>query len=53
MEHLRLQFRLETFNTTNTLLPGNPVSVLGNANFGKIVTVNGSRQAQVAMKILF
>jgi hypothetical protein len=52
-ERLKLQFRLETFDTTNTIHPNNPGIQLGGPNFGVITTRNGSRQVQVALKILF
>jgi hypothetical protein len=35
------------------MTPAAPVSVLGAPNFGKIVTLTGSRQQQIALKILF
>ena len=53
MERCTLQFRLETFDTTNTVHPNNPGIQLGGPNFGIITTLNGSRQTQVALKILF
>jgi hypothetical protein len=53
MERYTLQFRLETFDTTNTVHPNNPGIQLGGPNFGIITTLNGSRQTQVALKILF
>jgi hypothetical protein len=40
----RLQFRLETFDTTNT--------TLGSTTFGQITSLNGNRQSQ-ALKIIF
>jgi hypothetical protein len=52
-ERYTLQFRLETFDTTNTVHPNNPGIQLGGPNFGVITTVYGNRQAQVALKILF
>ena len=52
-ESLTLQFRWEAFDSTNTMTPAAPVSVLGAPNFGKIVTLTGSRQQQIALKILF
>jgi hypothetical protein len=53
MEHLTAQFRLETFDTTNTCLPGNPNTTLGSATFGEITTRSGSRTVQIALKLLF
>ncbi|MEO8372728.1 MAG: TonB-dependent receptor [Candidatus Solibacter sp.] len=53
MERYALQFRLETFNTTNTVHPTNPNTTLGSVDFGKITSVTGNRQCQVALKIIF
>ena len=52
-ERFTLQFRVETFDTTNTVHPNNPGIQLGGPNFGVITTLNGSRQTQFALKILF
>jgi hypothetical protein len=52
-ERLTLQFRWESFDFTNTVLPNQPVAVLGQPNFGQIITYSGGRQQQVALKILF
>ncbi len=52
-ERYTVQFRLETFNTTNTVHPNNPGVQLGGPNFGVITTLNGSRQSQFGLKILF
>ena len=46
------QFRAEAFNFTNTELPNAPIAVLGQANFGQIITFSGSRTMQFAIKIL-
>jgi hypothetical protein len=53
VEKVTLQFRIESFNFTNTVTPNAPVSTLGQADFGKIITFSGSRQSQVALKVLF
>ena len=53
LERYRLQFRLETFNTTNTVHPTNPNTTLGSTTFGQITSVTGNRQSQVALKIIF
>jgi hypothetical protein len=52
-ERYTLEFRLETFDTTNTVHPSNPNTTLGATDFGKITSVTGNRQSQVALKILF
>jgi hypothetical protein len=58
-----LQFRLENFDVTNTQTPANPVTQLGNVNFGKIVATAGiggfygqglgNRTTQLGLKFLF
>ena len=53
VERITLQFRVESFDFTNTVTPDQPVSTLGQADFGKIITFTGNRQSQVALKILF
>ncbi|HXE62377.1 MAG TPA: TonB-dependent receptor [Bryobacteraceae bacterium] len=53
MERMTLQFRLESFNVTNTQSPANPNTSVGNTNFGRITSISGSRQQQVGLKILF
>ena len=62
-ERMTLQFRLENFDVTNSQMPGNPNTILGNVNFGKIVTIGGiggfygqgtgNRQTQLGLKLLF
>jgi hypothetical protein len=52
-EKITMQFRAEAFNFTNTELPNAPIAVLGQANFGQIITFSGSRTMQFAIKILF
>ena len=52
-ERITTQFRAEAFNFTNTELPNAPIAVLGQANFGQIITFSGSRTMQFAIKILF
>ena len=53
IERLTMQFRLETFNTTNTQTPGNPNTQLGSSTFGQITSISGNRQVQLALKLLF
>jgi hypothetical protein len=53
-ESLRVQFRAESYNITNTPSFANPTSALGNANFGRITgTLGNPRQLQFALKLLF
>ncbi len=52
-ERLTLQFRWESFDFTNTVLPNQPIAVLGQPNFGQSITYSGGRQQQVALKLLF
>ena len=53
IERLTMQFRLETFDTTNTQTPGNPNTQLGSSTFGQITSISGNRQVQLALKLLF
>jgi hypothetical protein len=53
-EKVRVQFRAESYNITNTPSFSNPNSALGNANFGRITSTLGTpRQLQFALKFLF
>jgi hypothetical protein len=55
-EAWNLQFRTEAFNLPNHPIFGNPNTIFGNANFGKISTMAGTytpRQIQFALKLLF
>jgi hypothetical protein len=52
-ERITLQFRAEAFDFTNTELPNAPIAVLGQPNFGQIITFSGSRTMQFALKFLF
>ena len=53
IERITLQFRLESFDVTNTQSPANPNTTVGSTTFGQITSISGSRQQQVALKILF
>jgi len=55
-EGIKLQFRLEFFNATNTPFFGRPGSVgltFGTSTFGKITTAGDPRVVQFGLKLLF
>lgn len=51
-EGMRLEFRLEAFNSFNHPQFGNPDTTFGDPNFGKIFyTINNPRELQLALKL--
>jgi Carboxypeptidase regulatory-like domain len=52
-ERVTLQFRLESFDATNTQTPANPNTTVGSTTFGRITLISGSRQQQLGLKIIF
>lgn len=53
-EFLRVQFRAEALNATNTPIFGNPNTTLTNAQFGVITTqVNNPRLVQLGLRVTF
>jgi hypothetical protein len=52
-ERITLQFRLESFDVTNTQTPANPNTTVGSTTFGRITSISGSRQQQLGLKIIF
>jgi hypothetical protein len=48
-----VEFRVEAFNVTNSLLRGNPVTQLNTNTFGQIVSARDGRIMQVAVKYAF
>jgi hypothetical protein len=52
----QMQFRLETFNLLNTVTPANPVAVLTDSNFGKVISLatgTAPRVIQLGVKYMF
>jgi hypothetical protein len=52
-ETMRLQFRVEGFNVFNRANFTTPVSILGAANFGRLLAAEDARQMQFALKLYF
>lgn len=52
-ESLKLQFRLETFNTFNQVNFSNPNSTANSGGFGKIRSAASGRQLQLALKLIW
>jgi len=52
-ERMKLQFRAEAFNFTNTVNYNPPDGVLSSPNFGQALTANDPRQAQLALRFTF
>ena len=52
-ETARLQFRAEAFNLFNRANFINPVTILGAANFGRLLAAEDARQMQFALKLYF
>jgi len=52
-ERLKLQFRAEAFNFTNTANYNPPDGVLSSPNFGQALTANDPRQVQLALRLTF
>jgi hypothetical protein len=52
-ERLSFEFRAEVFNLTNTPPLGNPATILGNADFGSIMSAGDPRVVQLCLKLKF
>jgi Carboxypeptidase regulatory-like domain/TonB dependent receptor-like, beta-barrel len=53
VERVRIQFRAEAFNATNTPYFGSPNANVGAPAFGQISSANPPRNLQFALKVLF
>ena len=54
MEKMRVEFRAEAFNLTNTPIFGLPGTSLGSSTFGVVTgQENGPRQVQLGLKVVF
>ncbi|MFN0169300.1 MAG: TonB-dependent receptor domain-containing protein [Bryobacteraceae bacterium] len=53
LERHEFTFRFEAFNLLNHLVLGNPVNTVTNPNFGRILTGQGGRNIQLALKYRF
>jgi hypothetical protein len=53
VEKVRLQFRAEAFNATNTPYFGSPNATVGTPAFGQISSANSPRNLQFGMKVIF
>jgi outer membrane receptor protein involved in Fe transport len=52
-ENMRLEYRLEMFNWTNTPNFGNPNGTLNNTQVGRITSASDPRRIQMGMKLVF
>jgi hypothetical protein len=52
-ESMRLQFRAESFNITNTAAFSAPGTAFGSTSFGVISSAGLGRNIQLALKLLF
>ncbi|MEJ7607894.1 MAG: hypothetical protein WKF37_16885 [Bryobacteraceae bacterium] len=52
-ERLRMEFRAEAYNLTNSPRWGNPTNNVNNPNFGQILSAAGERELQLALRITF
>jgi len=52
-ERVRIQFRAEFFNSTNTPFFGGLGTVVGTPNFGKLTSASDPRVVQLGLKVVF
>jgi hypothetical protein len=50
---VKIEFRFEAYNLTNTPRFGNPVNNVNAGDFGQILTALGEREIQFALRLLF
>ncbi len=52
-ERFTAQFRVESFDATNSVMFTTGTTQLGAPGFGSVLSVTGNRQSQVALKVLY
>lgn len=52
-EQIKLEFRTEFYNLSNTPRFGNPINNVNAGNFGQILSAAGEREVQFALRLLF
>ena len=53
-ERFKLEFRLEAYNLTNSVMPGNPNLTVTSVQFGRIASqVNYGREVQYTLRLHF
>jgi hypothetical protein len=52
-EKMRIEFRSEFYNLTNTPRWANPNASVNSGNFGQILSTSGEREIQFALRLLF
>lgn len=52
-EQMKLEFRTEFYNLTNTPRFGNPVGNVNAGNFGQLLSAAGEREVQFALRFIF
>jgi len=52
-ERLNLEFRAEAFNVSNTPPLNDPIGILGNSQFGSIISAGNPRDFEFVLKLHF